>query len=43
MLTRLALYAFLEKEFSRDVEIRQQMGSYLDGGFVAENPAARVN
>ncbi len=43
MLTRLALYAFLEKEFSRDAEIRLQMERYLNDGFEIENPAAKVN
>lgn len=43
MLTRLALYAFLEKEFSHDIEQRQQMERYLNGGFAAENPTVNVN
>jgi len=42
MLTRLALYAFLEQEFSHDTEQRQQMQRYLKIGFEAENPAVRV-
>jgi len=43
MLTRLALYAFLEQEFSDDPEQRQLMQRYLNGGFGAENPTAKVN
>jgi predicted dienelactone hydrolase len=43
MLTRLALYAFLEKEFSVNAEQRQQMKHYLNGEFAAENPGAKVN
>lgn len=42
MLTRLAIYAFLEREFAPDRERRQQMESYLSAGLAAENPAASV-
>jgi predicted dienelactone hydrolase len=43
MLTRLALLAFLEKEFSFDAGTREQMEQYIARGFAAENPAALVN
>jgi len=43
MLTRLALYAFLEQAFAPDSGRRRQMADYLSAGFVAENPAARIN
>lgn len=42
MLTRLALYAFLEKQFAHDADRRRQMDRYLSSGFTAENPAATV-
>ncbi|MDT8429574.1 MAG: hypothetical protein RQ757_12510 [Pseudomonadales bacterium] len=42
LLTRLALYAFLEREFSHDLERRQQMDRYLTVGFASENPLAEV-
>lgn len=42
MLTRLAVYAFLEKEFAADAERRQQMARYLTQQFAAENPAVTV-
>lgn len=42
MLTRLALYAFLEKVFARDADRRQQMDRYLAAGFAEENPTAAV-
>jgi len=43
MLTRLALYAFLEREFSNDLERRRQMERYLGTGFANENPTVTVN
>lgn len=42
MLTRLALYAFLEKQFSHDADRSRQMDRYLATEFAAENPAAAV-
>jgi dienelactone hydrolase len=42
MLTRLALYAFLEHVFSHDADRREQMGRYLVNALGAENPAAAV-
>jgi predicted dienelactone hydrolase len=42
MLTRLAVYAFLEKVFARDAERRRQMDRYLATQFASENPAAAV-
>jgi dienelactone hydrolase len=42
MLTRLALYAFLEKVFAHDDERRRQMDRYLTSQFTAENPTATV-
>jgi predicted dienelactone hydrolase len=43
MLTRLALYAFLEQTFAPNADRRQQMASYLSSGLTVENPAATVN
>jgi hypothetical protein len=43
MLTRLALYAFLEQTFALNADRRHQMASYLSSGLTAENPAATVN
>jgi len=42
MLTRLALYAFLEQAFAPDAARRQQMAGYLSIGLAAENPAATI-
>lgn len=42
MLTRLALYAFLEKAFAGDPERRRQMENYLSRGFAEENASADV-
>jgi pimeloyl-ACP methyl ester carboxylesterase len=42
MLTRLALFAFLESAFSDDAERRQAMDRYLTDGFTQENPSATV-
>jgi predicted dienelactone hydrolase len=42
MLTRLALYAFLEKVFAHDADRRGQMDRYLTTGLAAENPAATI-
>lgn len=42
MLTRLALYAFLEKVFADDAERRRQMDRYLATELTAENPAAKT-
>ncbi|MFU8814309.1 MAG: alpha/beta hydrolase family protein [Pseudomonadales bacterium] len=42
MLTRLALYAFLEKVFAHDADRRRQMDRYLAVALTAENPAVTV-
>lgn len=42
MLTRLALYAFLEKEFAHDLDRRRQMNGYLTSVFTAENSAVSI-
>ncbi|MEX0904067.1 MAG: hypothetical protein WDZ76_15260 [Pseudohongiellaceae bacterium] len=43
MLTRLAVYAFLESVFAADTERRQQMEAYLRTVFAQENFAAQVD
>jgi len=43
MLTRLALFAFLEQHFHADAEVRQQLADYLAQGLSAENPSAAVH
>jgi predicted dienelactone hydrolase len=42
MLTRLAIYAFLEKAFSPDADRRREMERYLTTQLAAENPTASV-
>lgn len=42
MLTRLALYTFLEREFADSLDRRRQMDRYLAEGITAENPAVRT-
>jgi predicted dienelactone hydrolase len=42
MLTRLALYAFLENVFSADPERRRQMAEFLETGLAAEHSAVTV-
>ncbi|MEX1198598.1 MAG: hypothetical protein WEB57_12155 [Pseudohongiellaceae bacterium] len=42
MLTRLALYAFLEMSFSSDADRRTVMNQYLTVQFARENPSASV-
>lgn len=42
MLTRLALYAFLEQSFADDAAQRQQMARYLAAVLADENPAVSV-
>lgn len=42
MLTRLALYAFLEKVFADEADRRRQMDRYLATRFATENPAASI-
>ena len=43
MLTRLALYAFLENVLAQDAERRQQMNRYLATELAAENPGVTVS
>lgn len=42
LLTRLALYAFLEREFAHDLERRQQMERYLTVEFAGENKGVEI-
>jgi hypothetical protein len=42
MLTRLAVYAFLESQFANSPERRQQMIRYLASVFAAENKSVSV-
>jgi dienelactone hydrolase len=43
MLTRLAIYAFLEKQFAQDPARQTQMRDYLSNHFVTENPGVRIS
>jgi predicted dienelactone hydrolase len=42
MLTRLAIYAFLESTFAADPSRRQAMQMYLESGLVGENAAVSI-
>lgn len=42
MLTRLALYAFLESVFAKDAERREEMSAYLAGKIASENEGVMI-